>query len=442
MRVPNDQTSTLDRDLARLRSRLGSRLPILRGWRWRHAARKLVLHRERPQAVPLLVEALEHIDASVASTAHNALASLKSDVAIDALCEAAIQDPHGAAARICIKTGMRPRDDERASLFLFLTRQMDAYFDSDCNFQNLRLEYERGCGELRQQVLEIVRGGDRRCIGFFAQRKPLAECSDSEIKAAVRSFIKHQDWHRLFCAIIEVPLVHGIPALRVLGRANWQPDDALQRELLQDLLDCLGDLIPPTPRPAASIHPLIDGWLREGRDSALASESISVLLERLDSCEPVEGVRIVGALAGRLSPLSDAAAAVEEHGHWLVRLAGYLTGVTYDVTHDEIIDPVGWVGALPADAHVLLLPPSRATPSVLERLAAAPPEAWRGSLGVARGLLQLVLTYRMTTGSFEPLVVEVDYDVGEFEPVDELELAASESDEHGRDETAGGSAGR
>ena len=185
-------------ELEQWRRGLRATFPILGGLRRRWAVTALASRLADPEVIPLLVEAHAGNDTEVASRARAALEGLPPGPARDALCDAVITDPAGPAARICAEKGMRPSDHERACLFLFVTRQLDAYFHEDFEFQNLRLEYERADAAVRAYVMDVVRSGDRRCAGFIGTRKALAECSEVEIKLAIDSWLRHQDWPRLF----------------------------------------------------------------------------------------------------------------------------------------------------------------------------------------------------------------------------------------------------
>ncbi len=394
--------------------------------------RRLVRHREIPPVVTVLARALDHPDAHVAGQARSALADLSGVRSIDTLCEEAIRAPTGSAARLSVKTGMRPSDEERCCLFLLVTRQLDAYFEEDHEFQNLRLEYERADETLKRHVLVVLRSGDRRCLPFFTTRKALVDCSDEEIRVALRSFVRHGDWPRLFQAFLELPLKHTLPFLRPMARSGWNPDEPEARSLLKQATADLGDHIPPSPRSAPKGNPVLVRWIEAGRKEPLARAPEDELLDRLEHCSPPEGVRIVGALESRVSPGSEASLAVERHPHWLVRLAGWSTGLCVRLEDDHVTDPIYWVAALMPEYHVLHLPPGRATPALLEALAAAPARTWEGPLGSARKILEALMAYRITAGSFEAMVVEVEASGGEFEPIPEVEWAKDQDSRGGR----------
>ncbi|MBI3682334.1 MAG: hypothetical protein HY235_18295, partial [Acidobacteria bacterium] len=93
-----------------------------------------------------------------------------------------------------------------------------------------------------------------------------------------------------------------------------------------------------------------------------------------------------------------------------VRLAGYATGLCLDLGVDEVKDDNHWVRELVRATPVLEFWPAKATPADLEKLNAAPREAFAGKYGAVRRVLRLLLAHRVTT----PEVTEVVFEAGEF----------------------------
>ncbi len=325
--------------------------------------------------MPLLIEALDFSDESVRSRASQALGSLSSQGAIDALCVQAIKNPAGPAAKICLASGKRPRDHERLCLFLFVTRQLDEFFGT--------------------------------------KSKPLAQCSETEIKLALDSWLRHRDWPRLFQACLELPLRHSFAVFPRFRQSRWEPEaDDLRSAYRQILADTDGQAVPET-RPKAE-SPLFEQWLAEGRSGELAKTNEAELLRRLASATPPEGVGIVAALAAGSKPSPAAVDAVSKSPHWPVRLAGYATGLLENLASDAMEDSNYWIGQLASASGVLSFWPGRATPADLDALKAAPAEAWTGRLGTARKVLRTIMGHRITTGTFEEMVVEAGEFAGEF----------------------------
>lgn len=417
-----------EEELKKWQKGLESTFPIFGKGRRRRAMEVLETHLDDPDVVPLLLQALASGDEELSTRASEALSSLEFPTAVDVLCDEAIQDPDGLAAKLCVRTGKRPSDHERACLFLFVTRQLDAYFQEDFEFQNLRLQYDRADEKVRAHVMEVVRSGDRRCAGFFGTRsKPLRECSEAEIKLALDSWVRHQDWQRLFHGCLELPLKYSLPAFARLGQSGWEPEFPDLRSVYRQILADAGDEPPSPPKqnqPSATSS-VFEQWLAQGTDGEMGKLSEPELVKRLDTATPPEGVTIVAALAAGGTASNSAIEAVKNSPHWLVRLAGHAVGLyPPDLTSDGVQDSNYWITELAAAKGVLDFWPGQATPADLETLSAAPAEAWAGKLGTARKVLRTVMSHRITTGTFEPMIVEVAEFAGEFVEAAEVEFEA------------------
>jgi hypothetical protein len=364
--------------------------------------------------VPILevfVRATQDADGAIAQRADATLRSLGNPKARTGLCRLAMREPAGGAAKICVETGYRPPDPEECCLFLFVTRQFDAYFEEDYEFQNLRLAYDRANAAVQAHVMDVMRSGDRRCLGFFGARKPLSECSEQEIRLALDSGLRHKDWPRLFEAFLQLPLKYGFPLLEPFRASGWQPDREDLRSLYhQALKDSEGQPLPEVGKSDAT-SPLFDQCLARP-----AAGSV----EQLRTATPMEGVSIVAGLARQGAADATVAEAVRTSPHWLVRLAGYATGICRipDVTQESVSDANYWVEALAGFSPLLEFWPGRATPTDLDALQSAPREAFAGRFGAVRCVLQGIVAYRTTTGEFEEIEIEAGEFAGEFEEAD------------------------
>jgi len=365
--------------------------------------------------IVLVCAAMGDREPFIAGAAQAALGTLTKRDAVDALCRLAIQEPAGAAAKVCVETGKRPSDPEQAAIFLFVTRQLDAYFQEDFEFQNLRAAYDRAEERVQGHVMEVVRSGDRRCLGFFGRRKPLSECTQQEIELAVESGLKHRDWPRLFRAFQEMPLKYGFPLLAEFRKSGWEPEAADLKSVYRGALkESEGqELVAEAPKATSS---LFERWLAEGRSGELGRLGESELLRRLETAAPPDGVRIVGALAAKGAA---AGGVVQKNAHWLVRLAGYATGLCQmEIGQDVVSDSNYWVRELASGGKALELWPVKGTPADLEALNAAPAEAFVGKMGAVRRVLRLLLAYRVTVPDMEEVVYLAGEFAGEFEAAD------------------------
>jgi hypothetical protein len=398
-------------ELDKCREQLQNRWPLVGPWLRRKAAERLAADAS-VEAVPLLVEAVKDADAQVRAVADKTLRGLADRDSVSVLCELAVADPSGPAAKICRETKKRPADPEQAALLLFVTRQLDEYFQEDFEFQNLRHAYDRARQGVKALVMDVVRGGDRRCLGFFGRRKPLSECSESEIQLAIESALRHRDWPRLFRAFQEMPMKYGFPLIEEFRKSGWEPEQADVKALYRAILtESKGETMPPQAAPPKETSPVFERWLAEGRTGEYSRLGEAELVQRLAAAAPPEGVKIVAVLAGKTAAGSAAVRAVETSAHWLVRLAGYAVGLcSGDITKDAVKDDNYWVNELVRSVAVLDFWPVKAAPADLDKLNAAPREAFTGKYGAVRRVLRLLLAHRVTA----PEMTECVFDAGEF----------------------------
>jgi len=89
--------------------------------------------------------------------------------------------------------------------------------------------------------------------------KALTECSDDEIKKLLESWTGQRKWDWLFQAFFEMPLRHGLPALDILGKSDWEPEAPdLKRMLRQMLADSPGQRIPATLKQRTIVSRVLD----------------------------------------------------------------------------------------------------------------------------------------------------------------------------------------
>lgn len=379
-----------------------------------------------PKGIPCFVALLADTDETVRDGVVRCLERVTPGAAQDALCELAIRDPKGAAAKVCIRTGKRHRDPEQDCLFLFVTGQLDLYEQEDHEFQNLRLAMQRADATVRGHIMAVYRSGDRRVRGLIqAERKTLAQMSDAERTLFLQSCVKHQDWGRLFQACLELPLRYSLPMWEKLRNSGWQPEAPdLQAVYRQILAEAPGQA--PSPRPPSATSSVFERWLSHGQKPEFAKLTETELLKQIESSDPPTSVSLVAALANKPNVSDGARRALANSPNWLVRLAGHATGVLGgDITQDEVQDSNYWVRELASADTVLDFWPEP-TPAYLERLAQAPAEAWVGRLGGARKVLRTILARQTTVPDMRPMVVEAGEFTGEFVPATGAEFVADD----------------
>lgn len=384
-----------------------------------HAVEILENNKEDTRVIPVLIQYLNARWKSISARAERALSSLSTQRAKDLLCEFAILNPKHRVAEICKRSGYRPSDEEQECLYLFVTGQLDEFFKIDPDFTTLRIIYEHADEKVRERILEVVRSGDARCQPFAIQpRKALTECTEQEIKLAIDSCIRHQDWDRLFKSAIELPLKYSIPVFQVLSRADWTPAEPDLRDLFEKIKINLQGIEFQEVQSGEWTSHLMETWLGRGKRLEYQLVSEDTLLRRLETATPIEATTIVSALAIKATRNERIIQYIRTHPHWLVRLAGLLTGLTKDIILDRMREPNWWINELSGLPGVLEFWPCRATPAELAKLVHAPQSAYEGQYGKCRAILKEILSWKVTTGTFAEIVIDATPTSAEFVRVD------------------------
>lgn len=361
-------------------------------------------------AVPFFLQLLDDPDEVLRAGAMASLENTSPGPAQDALCEEAIHSPSGPAARLCLRTGKRPRDHDRLCVFLFVTRQLDEYLTEDDEFENVRMELQRADAAVRANIMEVYRSGDNRVAGLIeAKPKSLTELSDDELGHFVQVCARHQQWTKLFDACLAMPLRFSVPALALLQQAGWEPEPSDLGSMYRQLLADVGDgALSALNKPEAT-SPLFEQWVGRGAAGEFAQRDEAELCQRLTTVAPPEGVAIVVAMAAKGSVSQATRKAVMENPHWLIRLAGHAAGIHPPLLAGTSADSNYWINELALAGGILDFWPAKAEmPADLERLSAGPPEAWTGRLGGARKALRTILSYRNIGIVVDDFVVEAD----------------------------------
>jgi hypothetical protein len=343
--------------------------------------------------VKTLAALLDDKQAQVRAGAEAALRSLASPARQSDLCEVVIGTPGGTAARLSVERRFLPAEPHRLCIYLFLTRQLDRYFELDPDFTQLRLEYEQADAGVKANVMEVVRDHpDARLAGFQPARS--AAATEDEIRVALESARRHKNWRMLWERYREYPLryTQDIPA--ALRDAAWRPEGDGEAALFTRIQDILAGS--PAAQPAGTPC-VFDKWLEEGRSAATVSRSTAELLALMGKAAPPQAVAAVGALAGRVAPNGHEARSVMQSPHWLIRLAGAAAG--FKAAGGA--EPNYWVTELSAFGGVMDAWPSRPTPGALRDLESAPAEAFSGALGAQRRVLAELMTFALDRPQFE-----------------------------------------
>lgn len=399
--------------IQQLHEDLQSGTSLLGRGRRRRAMEALEARREEPEVVALLVGALGHPDPEIQGRSAATLRQLQSAAGRDALCACAGQ---AAVARLCREAGVRPSTREADVLFLITTGQIERYFEPGeygaDGFQTLRRACQEADEGTRRRVREAIDEADPRWQPFLARpRKALAECTAEEIETALAAGRRRREWERVFRAFLELPLKYGFPLLEPLRRSGWQPTAAEWKLVFDQVMqDSLGQHVSATgqARPGSAVF---ERWLARGREAEMAARPEEELLQELASAAPPAGVALVAALATKPQVSPPAMRAVATSEHWLIRLAGSVSGLTRG---DANSGPEGihWARELAVADDVMELWPARVTAAQREALARA--VAGAGESPAARKILHTLAGYWRETGAGGGLAIEVDGETAEL----------------------------
>ena len=394
---------------------LQSGTSLLSRGRRRRAMERLEARREEPEVVAILVGALGHKDAEIQHRAAAALRQLKSAEGRDALCANAGQ---AEVARLCLEAGVRPSTREADVLFLITTGQFERYFEPGeygaDDFQTLRRACQEADEATRRRVREVIDEADPRWQPFLARpRKALAECTAEEIETALAAARRRREWERVFRAFLELPLKFGFPLLEPLRRSGWQAaTPELKQVFNQVMQDSQGQHLSASgkARPGSAVF---ERWLARGCEAGVASRTEEELLQELAGAAPPVGVALVAALATKSTVSPQAVRAVATSEHWLIRLAGAVSGLTRG-TGNPGPEGIHWARELAVADDVMELWPARVAAAQREALAKVATGVGSGESTAARKILHTLAGYWLEAGARGRLAIEVDGETAEL----------------------------
>ena len=284
-------------------------------------------------AVEVLLRALDDSDSDVAARVGAALRSLKSQPAIDALCEIATLHPDGPAAEIVRERDYQHSSVSRRCLQFLLTGQIERYLDLDFDLEYARAEYAAGDEDLRRRIGDLVRSsGDTRLVSIIRQTaisggidKKAGDLTEREGEVALDVYTRRERWEDVFWLLWSLPLKTAVNALDALAKAAWRPADERLAGLLEELLalrKAIGKLPEAPPAPDVALGPVVRAWIERGRSGGeFAGLEPAELRRRVREADPPEAVAALAAIAARGEASADDIEAARTHAHWPLRLA-------------------------------------------------------------------------------------------------------------------------
>jgi WD40 repeat protein len=194
-----------------------------------------------------LIEACADNDPAIVAAAQQALGQLKKAEAQQALCELVIKQDLGVVEQIAVAAGYLPAEAYRRALFFFVTEQWERYEALDFDHTLLRAAYETANPRLRRRLTEKIRIAGRidylkaitGSIGWqnsiAGQNHIAGQSSPEEIELVVQLLADNREWERLWPLVFELTLEWGNRIVNLLAKANWQPVQADERAVLEQL---------------------------------------------------------------------------------------------------------------------------------------------------------------------------------------------------------------
>jgi hypothetical protein len=349
-----------------------------------------------------LVIMISDKDTVLAKRAATMLRTISDLEAQSALCRITLRDPTGLLAKICVDCGYRPLKRQELCLFLFLTRQLEEYIKVDKDFKYLRMSFEQGDPLIKTFIKTVIQLEKERFEDFFVGKVPVSECSDTEIMKAIHSCILKKNFSLLFRAFLQIPFKFGYSLMDQFRRSNWLPDTYEMRKLYEQILKNDIEGIMPEINKYFSTSALLKQWLAT---PLLGTEES--LLEQLQTATPQNAVSIVGGLSIFKESKYKYADIVRDNPHFLVRMAGYVSGLCLDLSNDDIPDENFWVENIAGIGALLEFWPVATSPTDLDSYLPVSNHDWIGKYGALRNILFSIMTY-IKESSPRELSIEFD----------------------------------
>lgn len=192
-----------------------------------------------PEDLPGLLSALQDQDDAIRANAASALAHLKREETIDALCSRVIETDDPQARAVALTNAYAPRTPELRALFYFLTHQWDAYDALDFDQSMMRVLYEASPQELRQRIAARVQQAGRSdyltILAGVDYRARAQVVTASEAELMIRILAQNHDFSRLWSLAPELALPFSLEIIRILDQNGWRPVEALDQPVFAEL---------------------------------------------------------------------------------------------------------------------------------------------------------------------------------------------------------------
>ncbi len=173
----------------------------------------------------ILLALLKDPDPQIATNARLALENLTNPETQAAFCQIVLDTEDEFLREVAIKAAYTPPELDKRALFLFLTRQWQAYDSFDFDRRHLRLVYAAAPPALRQRISSLVQQIGRTDYLNILSDLDVHQVSASPEDAQVlfRILTANQEWDKLWRLLGWVDLPTSVEVLRALARSGWKP---------------------------------------------------------------------------------------------------------------------------------------------------------------------------------------------------------------------------
>ena len=216
-----------------------------------------------PDAVIGLIAVTEDQEPAIREAAAYAILNLRRNDTREALLQHLIATEHPLAQEKALQAGYLPESAEKRALFLFLTRQWEAYNALDFDQRLLQTTFSASPAPIRKRITQTVQRSGRvaylKILTGFEQDFRRGKITAQNAEVLYRILTENHEWEQLWRLAPELPLDWSIRIPQVLARNNWQPKSAGDQELFNRLLHLTAQLteisaVQPDARLSAEIQ--------------------------------------------------------------------------------------------------------------------------------------------------------------------------------------------
>jgi WD40 repeat protein len=181
-----------------------------------------------------LLHACADPDPTVAGNARLAFSRLQNPAAQAEFYRRVIETDQPLVRELAIAVPYVPLDPQQRALFYLLSEQWGKYEALDFDRSLLRTAYQTGNAWLQRRITDLTRRAGRadfiEVLAGGRQRRRLAEMTGSEWAVVLTLLGQEQAWAEMWRLAQAAPAIWGVPLLRRLGEAGWQPAHSAEEQ--------------------------------------------------------------------------------------------------------------------------------------------------------------------------------------------------------------------